>query len=58
MGQICIFDLLRFFKVAQGSCELGQQVALVGLERATGECRPRKARKEESLETKVIQLEY
>jgi len=49
MGQIRVCDLLRFSKVVQGGCELGEEVALVCLERATGVRRSRKAGKKESL---------
>lgn len=49
MGQIYVRDLLRLLKVAQGGRELGEEIALVPLERATGERRSCKAGKHESL---------
>jgi hypothetical protein len=49
LGQICVRDLLRFFEVAQGDREPGKEIALVCLERATGERRSREAGKQESL---------
>ena len=49
VGQICVRDLLRFLKFMQGGRELREEIALVRLERATGECRSRKAGKQEAL---------
>ena len=49
VGQICVCDLLRFLKFVQGGRELREEIALMGLERATGERRSRKAGKEETL---------
>jgi hypothetical protein len=49
MGQIYVRDLLRLLKLAQGGRELDEEIAVVRLERATGERRSRKAGKHEAL---------